>query len=84
MSLPMADEALDLGDFFLVFFDGIGVSTCCKRVVATTILSALLVPKTSLLVVLVLLASLALVGRKLLVLAIRCVSNRSFSRLSLS
>lgn len=81
MSLLMAGEVLDLKDVFLVFLDGIGISTHCRKVVATTIFPATLAPKTSL--VLVFLARLALVNRKLLVLIIRCVSGESVSRLYL-
>lgn len=64
----MAEVALNLEDVFLFFFDNVGVCTCYRRVLATTLL-ALLVPKTSL-VVLVFFASLALMGGRLLVLAI--------------
>lgn len=75
----MAVEALDLGDVSLVFLDGIGVSICCRGVVAITTL-LVLVPRTSL--VLVFPARLVLVGGKLLVLTTRYVSKGSDSGLS--
>lgn len=73
--------ALKLGDIFHFFFHNVGLSTYCRRVVVTLFL-ALLAPKTPLLVVLVLLASLALVDKKLLALAIRYTSGMSVNRLS--
>lgn len=78
----MTVEALDLGDILFFFLDDVSISTYCKKVVATTFLtlSALRIS----LVVLIFLASLALVDRKLLVFVTRCVSGRSVSRLSLS
>lgn len=85
MSLLVTVEALDLGNIFHFFFDGVGVSTHgvsirCRRVVAITSL-VILAPKTSL--VLVFLATVALVGRRLLVLATRRISKRDVSRLNL-
>ena len=69
ISLTMVGKALHLEDVFLVFFDGIGVSTHYRGVVATTTFSATLAPRASL--VLVLLARLTLVVGRLLVLATR-------------
>ena len=83
MSFPVIVVALDLRDVFHFFFDSIGVSIYCRRVLATTTFSVSLAPRTSLLVVLILLASLALISGRLLMLAIRYVSGRSVSRLSL-
>ena len=83
MSLLVIVEILNLGDIFHFFFDNVGVSTCCKKVIATTFLIPL-APKTSLLVVLVFLASLALVGGILLMLAIRYVSKKCVSEFSFS
>ena len=74
-------EALDLRDIFHFFFDGVGLSTYYKRVMTTNFL-ATLVSKTYLL--LVFFTSLALVSRKLLVLATRYISKRNVSRLSFS
>ena len=61
----MIEVALNLEDISYIFFDDIGIYTYCKGVV-TAIFSATLAPKTSL--VLVFLASLALLVRRLLVL----------------
>ena len=62
MSLPVTVVALDLREIFLLFLDGGGVDTRCRRVMATTLSSsAPSAPRTSLLVVLVLLG-----GRSLL------------------
>ena len=80
MSLLLTIIILDLKDIFHFFYDSTGVNTRCRRVVATTTLLAPSALKTSLLVVLVLLAVLALVGRRLF--AIRCVSGRGVSKLS--
>lgn len=82
MSLPVTVVTIDLGDIFHFFLDGVGVSICCKGVMATTTFLAAPVPKTSLLVVLVLFTSLALVGERLLVLATRCVSEKNVNGLS--
>lgn len=84
MSLLVTVEALNLKDIFHFFFDGIsvstyGVSTHCRRVVTTTS-PITLTPKTSLF--LVPLASLTLVGGKLLVLVTKHVSKKGVSRLS--
>ena len=72
---------LDLGDIFYFFFNSAGISTRCKGVMAITTFLALLIPKTSLLMVLVLLASLALGGGRLLVLATRNISRKGVSGL---
>lgn len=77
----MIVKILNLRNIFQFPLDDIGVSTYCKRVVATTFL-ALLALKISLLVVLILFISLALVGRRLLVLTTRYVSKKSVSELS--
>ena len=62
MSLPVTVVALDLREIFLLLLDGGGVDTRCRRVMATTLSSsAPSAPRTSLLVVLVLLG-----GRSLL------------------
>lgn len=80
----MAGEAFELKDVFLIFLDVIGVSTCCRGVVAIITLLALLTSRTSLLVVLIFFASLALVGVRLLVLATRYVSGKRVSEFNLS
>lgn len=80
MPLLMTVKAFNLGDIFPFLFDNVSVSICYKEVMAITSL-ALLMPRTSL-VVLVLLASLALVGRRLLVLTTRYISGRNVSELS--
>ena len=62
MSLSVTVVALDLREILLLLLDGGGIDTRCRRIMATTLsLSAPLVPRTSLLVVLVLLG-----GRSLL------------------
>lgn len=78
----MVYEPLDLEDIFLVFLNSIGIKICCREVLTTTTFSATSAPKTSL--VLVFLVCLALLGRRLLVLAIQCISGESVSRFSLS
>ena len=78
MPLSMIDEAFNLGDIFSFLFDGISISTCCKRVITMTLSLILLAPRTSL-VVLIFLASLILVRKRLLVLATRYVNGRSVS-----
>lgn len=83
ISLLVTLVVLNLGDIFYYFFDSIGVSIRCRGVMATTTLLDLLAPKTSLLVVLVFLASLALVGGRLLVFATRCINGRNVSGHSL-
>ena len=75
----MAVEALDLEDVFLVFFNGVGVSTRCRGVVATT-LSPFSAALRTLLVILVLLVGLTLISG----LPTRHVSRRRMSGLSLS
>ena len=65
MSLPVTVIALDLREIFLFFLDGDGVNTCCRRVMATTLsLSAPVAPRTSLLVVSVLLGGGSLLSRR--------------------
>ena len=84
MSLLMAGKALNLEDAFFVFsifFDNVGVYTCCGKVVVSTLLPTS-APKTSL--VLVFLAHLALVCGRLLVFATRCISRGSISELNSS
>lgn len=81
MPLLMAVEALNLGDVLLFLLDDIGVSTCCKRVMVTTLFLSLTAQKTIFLAVLVFISSLALVDRRLLgVLATRYVSKKGVSR----
>ena len=77
MSLPVTVVALDLREIFLLFLTGGGVDTCCRRVMATTLsLSASLLPRTSLLVVLVLLQ----VGGRSLLSGKRLFSTRRVSK----
>ena len=78
MFLLVIVEALNLRNISHFLFDGIGVSIHCKKIMLTLSLTPSTL-KISLLVVLVFLASLALVGRKLLVLATRYISRRSIS-----
>lgn len=74
-------EILDFRDVFPFFFDNVGVSTHCRRIMATTLFLPLMVLRTSLMV-LIFFISLALVGRRLLgVLVTRYVSGRSVNRL---
>ena len=77
----MAKIALNLGDVFFFLFNDIGVCTYCKGVI-TAIFLIILTPKTSF--VLVFFTSLALAGRKLLVLATRYISGKSVSTLGSS
>lgn len=72
-------EALDLGDIFQFFFDGVGIGIYCREVLAMTPL-AILALKTFL--VLVFHANLALIDRKLLVLTTRYVSKMGVSGFS--
>ena len=75
MSLPVTVVALDLREIFLLFLDDGIIDTCCRRVMSTTLsLSTPLVPRTSLLVVLVLL------GRRSLLSGRRLFSTRRISR----
>lgn len=83
MPFFMTVEALNLEDIFLFLFDSLSMSKYCRRDITITLSLAFLVPRTFL-VVLVFLASLALVDRRLLVLATRYVSKRNISKLSLS
>lgn len=82
MPLSIAEVALDLEDVLSFVFDDISVCTRGRGVMTITFL-AILVPKTFF-VVLVFLASLALVDGRLLVLAIRYISRKSVRRLNLS
>lgn len=83
MFFPIASEAFNLGDDFFVFsvlFDYMGICISYRKVVVATPLVTL-ASRTSL--ILVFLARLALVGRRLLVLATNCVSKGNISELSL-
>ena len=71
---------LNLGDIFYLFLDIISVGIYYREAVVFTISSTISVPRTSL--KLVFLASLNLMGRRLLVLTTRCISERSISGLS--
>ena len=84
MSLSVTVVALNLREIFLLFFDGGGVDTYCRRVMATTLsLSAPSAPRTSLLMVLVLLGGRSLLsGRELF--STRRVSGGGVGRLILS
>lgn len=75
----MIVEVLDLKNVLLFLFNNVGVSIYCKAVMAM-ILLALLAPKISW-AVLILLASLVLVGGRLM-FATRYVSRRSVKELS--
>ena len=80
-NLFFAVEVFNLADVFLFIFDDIGVSTCCKGVMATTLFLPCTTPKTFL-VVLVFFASLGLVGGRLLgILTTRYVNKRSINGL---
>lgn len=79
MPFSMAEVALDLEDVFYFFFNNVGVYTYYSKGVTAT-LPATSAPKTSL--ILVFFASLALVDRKLLMLATRYVSKKSVNELS--
>ena len=81
MSFLIVGETFDLGDDSFIFHDGISVSTCCRRLMVTTTSSAILASKTFL--ILVFLARLALVGKRLSIFTPRCVSRGSISGLSL-
>ena len=86
MSLLVTVVALNLGEIFIFFLDGGGIDTHCRRVMATTLsLSASSAPKTSLLVVLIILwvgGGSLLSGRELF--STRRVSRRGVSGLILS
>ena len=45
MSFLMAGEALDLGDISLFSFDGVGIKTRCRGIVATTLSLSFIAPK---------------------------------------
>lgn len=82
MSFSIVGEILELGDVSLVFpifLNDVGIYICCKGVVIATFLT-ILAPKTSL--VLVYLAYLALVDRKLLILVTRYMSKGNVSGFS--
>ena len=65
MSLPVTVIAIDLREIFLFLFNGGGVDTRYKRVMAMTLSSsAPSVPKTSLLVILVLLGGRSLLSER--------------------
>lgn len=81
MPFPVIIKARNLEDIFFFLFDNVGISICCRGVMATTFL-AVLVPKTSLMV-LVFLASLILVDGRL-VFATKYVSKKSVSRFGFS
>ena len=84
MSLPVTVVVLNLEEIFLLFLDGDGVDTRCRRVKSTTLsLSAPLALRISLLVVLVLLGRRSLLsGRRLF--STRRVSKGGVNRLILS
>lgn len=77
----MIVEAFDLRDVFPFLLNDIGISTYCREVMNMTQSLALLALKI-LLVVLVFFANLALVGRRLLVLANRYISRMSINKFS--
>ena len=78
MPLPIIVKRFDLKDIFPFFFDDVDVSTYCKGVMAMTLFLATSVPRISFMI-LVFLASLALISGRLLVLATRYVSGKSVS-----
>lgn len=82
MTFPVTIEVINLEDIFHSFFYGIGISIHYKKVL-TTISLAPLVLRISLMV-LVLLASLALVGEKLPMLITKYVSGRNINRFGFS
>lgn len=77
----MVVKVLDLEDVFSFFFNDINIDTYYRKVIAITPL-ALSTPKTFLMV-LVFLASLALISGRLLVFATNYVINKNVNRLSL-
>lgn len=81
MPLAMTVEALDLRDVFLFFLDNIGISTYYKEIMAMTLSLVFLAPRISL-VVLVFLAILTLISRRLLMLVTKFVNKKSVSGLS--
>ena len=84
MFLPMADEALNLEDVFLVFpvfFNNVGICTYCRKV-GVAILLAILAP--TIFLILIFFACLALMDRRLLLLATKYVSGGSVSGLTSS
>ena len=83
MPLFIIVKALKFRNVFSFLLDDVGISICCRKFVTTTLSLAFLAPKTSL-VILVFLASLALVCKRLLILATKYVSRKSVSRLSFS
>lgn len=78
MAFPSAEEAFDVEEV-LFFLFGNDVDTYCRGVLASTLSSSTMAPKTSL-VVLVLF--ICLFGGRLL-LPTRCISSKSISRLIL-
>ena len=84
MSLPVAIVAFNLEDIFHFLLDNIEIRIRYREIGATTTPAALFMSKISLLVVLVFLASLALVDGRLLVPTTRYVSKKKISGLSLS
>lgn len=82
MSFLMIVVVLDLRDIFNFFFDGVDVGTYGKKAIVTTIF--LTNSRLRISLVLVLLTSLALIDRRLLVLATRCINGKSVGELSLS
>lgn len=77
----MTDITLDLEDIFPFLLDNISVYTYCKEVMATILFLAPKAPRTFLVVLV--LFWLALVDRRLWVLATRYVNRRSISGFSL-
>lgn len=76
-------EVLNLQDIFSFFLDSICISNFLKEVITTTLFLGALAMRTSL-VVLVVLASLALVGRRLLLFITRYINEKIISILNLS
>lgn len=80
MPFSITIETFNLKNIFFIFLDGIGISINCKKAMVTTFLTPL-TPK-KFLVILVFLASLALMGKRLLVFATKYISRRSVSGLN--
>lgn len=79
MPLSIVGEALDLRDVSLFSFNSVGISTRCRRVVAMILSLSSAAPRTSL-VILVLLIGLVLMGG----LLTRNISKEKISGLSFS
>ena len=77
MPLPIIEVAPDLGDIFLLLFNNVGVYIYYKKVVTMTPLATLALEIS---LVLVFLASPALVNRRLFVLTIRYINGKNVSR----